>query len=129
MAKEILEKEDATLIYFLPPFFFAALALISRSAASRAAARTSGFSLRFLESTCVHVNNAQFTRQSPVRSRRSGTTVSARSRVSRARRVISLARRSSARDAVTSSEIEPNVIDHRTRSTFDPSRVSVASPR
>ena len=28
MAKEILEKEDATLIYFLPPFFFAALALI-----------------------------------------------------------------------------------------------------
>lgn len=67
MAKEILEKEDATLIYFLPPFFFAALALISRSAASRAAARTSGFSLRFLESTCVHVNNAQVTRQSPVR--------------------------------------------------------------
>jgi len=37
--------------YFLPPFFFAARALISRSAASRAAARTSGFSLRFFAST------------------------------------------------------------------------------
>jgi hypothetical protein len=38
-------------IYFLAPFFFCALALISRSAASRAAARTSGFSLRFFAST------------------------------------------------------------------------------